>query len=168
MAANEYIIRILYETPDGSSVGTAPISSSAADAGRGAAEAKPSPGVSAASAVTSIGNTMLQMESQRISTVTGSSQLAKKQSLNAAAVKGIMDVGLSAAGGASVAASLGSAIGLSTGAGAVIGVAMTALNKVLDIAANVADLNNKATVEKSSINATKARASISWDRSRER
>lgn len=111
---------------------------------------------------------MLQMESQRISTVTGSSQLAKKQSLNAAAVKGIMDVGLSAAGGASVAASLGSAIGLSTGAGAVIGVAMAALNKALDIAANVADLNNKATVEKSSINATKARASISWDRSRER
>lgn len=171
MASNEYIIRILYDTPDGSSVGMAPVESSAAGAG-GAAPAKPSPAISAGSVASSLAsagiNTAITMKTQQVNTVTGSGQLARKQSMNNAIAKGASDAIMSGLGGASVAASLGSALGIGTGVGAVIGVAMTAVNKVLDIATSMADLQNKATVEKASISATMARGTISWDRSRGR
>lgn len=166
MASNEYIIRILYDTPDGSSVGMAPVESSASGKGSGEAASKPTPGVSAASVISPMLNTGLQMKTQRINTVTGSGQLARKQALTNEVAKSTMDVTMSALGGASVASSLGAAVGITAGAGALVGVAMSAMTKLLDIATSVMDLRNKIEVESSSIAATKARASISWDRSR--
>lgn len=169
MANNEYIIRILYETPDGSSVGTAPIASAGNTPGASEAASKAAPtAITTATVLTPMVNAGLQMQTQMINTVTGSGQLARRQSMVNTIAKGTMDAGMSALGGAGVAASLGSALGISTGVGAVIGVAMTAMNKLLDIATAAMDIRNKITVESSAISATKARASISWDRSRGR
>lgn len=168
MGNNEYIIRIFYETPDGSSVGMAPIGTAGASQGSNEAAKKPTPGISAASFISPIVNTGITLKTQEINTLTGSGQLAKKQSFSNAMIKSAMDVGTSAIGGASVAASIGSAVGVSAAAGGVIGAAIAGINKLLDIATAAADISNKKTVESTAISATKARATISWDRSRER
>lgn len=168
MGNNEYIIRIFYETPDGSSVGMAPIGTGGSSEGSNDAKAKPTPGISAASFISPIVNTGMTYTTQEINTVTGSGQLARKQSLSNAMMKSAMDVSASALGGASVAASVGSAVGMSAAAGGVVGAAIAAISKLLDIATSVADINNKTKVESTAIDATKARATISWDRSRER
>ncbi|MBQ8908331.1 MAG: hypothetical protein IJY71_07085 [Clostridia bacterium] len=165
MASKEYIIRILYENPDGSSVGMAPIGSAAANEGSNEAAKKPTPGVSAASAlVNSSVNAITTAASQYVDTVTGSGQLARKQNLVNTAMKGAVDLATSAIGGAGIGAALGAA----TGVGALVAVGLSVVNKLLDIATSMADIQNKVTVEKASIAATKARATISWDRSRER
>lgn len=167
MANNEYVIKIKWDnTPDGSSVGDAPLGPSAGgDSGSAKADAKPTPGISAASIVSPLMNTGMQMRMNEINTVTGSGQLARKQSLANTAMRSVMDAGMSALSGASVAASLGLAAGP---VGAAIGITMSAVSKVLEIATSVQDLANKQRVESASMNATKARASISWDRSRGR
>ena len=164
MASKEYIIRILYENPDGSSVGMAPIGSAAANEGSNEAAKKPTPGVSAASAlVNSSVNAITTAASQYVDTVTGSGQLARKQNLANTAMKGAADLATSAIGGA-----IGAALGAATGVGALVAVGLSVVNKLLDIATSMADIQNKVTAEKASIAATKARATISWDRSRER
>ena len=169
MASNEYIIRIFYDTPDGSSVGTAPTVPSAASQGGNDAKSKPTPSVSAASAVSSMIstglNTGLTMEAQKINTITGSGQLAQKQALVNSVARSTVNAITSAIGGAGVAASLGLASGP---VGAAVGLAISAVSKILDIATSMADISNQKLVEGAAINATKARATISWDRSRER
>lgn len=162
---NEYIIRLFYDTPDGSSVGMAPTDTSAASQGSNDAKSKATPGISAASVLSPMINTGLTLKTQQISTVTGSGQLAQKQSLANSAIRSAMSAGMSALGGAGIAASLGLASGP---VGAAVGVAMSAVSKMLDIATSFADISNKMKVESSAINATKARGSISWNRSRER
>lgn len=167
MGNNEYVIRIVYDSPTGGNdtVGDAPIATGGSSSGSASAQAKPTPGVSAASVLTPFFNTGMQMKTQEINTVTGSGQLAQKQALKNSMMRSVMDASMNALGGAGVAASLGLAAGP---IGAAVGVAMSAVSKLLEISTNAMDLRNKQTVENASISATRARASISWDRSRER
>ena len=160
-----YIIRIRYDTPDGSSVGEAP--DSGVDNGKGKAESKQEPKVTPASIVTPFVKmgmqTGMQMQSQYINTVTGSGQLARRQELINGLVSTTVDVATNAMTGASVAASLGLAAGP---VGAVAGIAIAAVSEVFKIATRAADIRNQQEVESTAITATKARAGISWNRSR--
>lgn len=156
-----YVIRIQYDAPDGSNIGEAP--SGGSESGKGKAEAKGVPNVTPAAVIKPFVSTVLQMETQRINTITGSGQLARKQELINSATQTGVDIVTKAIGGASVAASLGLAAGP---VGAVVGVAVAAVSKALEIVAKVEDLNNKQKVENTAIAATKARAGLSWGRSR--
>lgn len=158
-----YVIRIQYDTPDGSPAGEAP--DRGADSGKGKADVKQTPNVTPAAVIQPFVSTALQMQTQRVNTVTGSGQLARKQQLINSITSTAVDMGTKALGGASVAASLGMAGGP---VGAAVGVAMAAVSECLKIATSMADLKNKQEVENTAIAATRARAGISWDRSRGR
>lgn len=158
-----YVIRIQYDTPDNSSVGDAPDRGS--DGGRAKADEKQDPKITPASIIKPFVSTAMQMQTQQINTITGSGQLSRKQQLiNSVASAGV-DLGAKVLGGASIAASLGMAGGPVAVAA---GIAMTAVSECLKIAASMTDLRNKRVVENTAITATKARAGISWDRSRNR
>ena len=158
-----YVIRIQYDTPDGAPTGDVP--DNGGGAGRRGAETKTDPKVTPAAIVTPFVRTGMQMQTQYISTVTGSGQLARRQQLINGVVTTATDFANKAVSGATVAASLASVGGP---VGVAVGVAMAAVGEALKIATNIADLKNKQEVEKTAINATRARAGISWDKSRER
>ena len=157
-----YVIKIQYGALDGSDVGSAPDTGS--ESGKARADEKQEPSISPVQIVTPFISTAMQMRTQEVSTVTGSGQLARKQALTNALISTGVAVTSKVVGGAGIA----SALGVAAGPAAIVAAAMTAVTKVLDIAASAAEIRNKMEVESTAISATKARAGISWDRSRER
>lgn len=160
----EYVIRIEYALPDDSDVGGSPIA-------KGNGGAKPSQkddNVAGKTIASTIGlaqpfiNTALTMRANEIATVTGSAQLARRQGfINSAVQSGVSAVQSGLQGG-----SIAAAFGASTGVGAIIGVSMMAMQKVLDIAVKAEQIANNIEVESTAINVTKARAGIAYNRSR--
>jgi hypothetical protein len=162
----EYRIVIEYGSlPDESEVGGSPISQSPSG---GSNQNKDGGNVAGKTIASTIGlaqpfiNTALTMRSNEIATVTGSAQLARRQNLINSAVQGSVSALQKGLVGGSVAAALGA----STGVGAVVGIGLAAVQKVLDIAVKAEQIANNIEVESTAINVTKARAGMSYNRSR--
>lgn len=162
----EYKIIIEYGSlPDDSDVGGSPISSGSPV---GKSPAKDGGNVAGKTISSAIGfaqpfiNSAMAMRSDEIATVTGSAQLARRQNLINSAVQSSVSAVQKGLVGGSVAA----AFGASTGVGAVVGLTVGAIQKVLDIAVKAEAIANKIEAESTSINVTKARAGIAYNRSR--
>ena len=165
MADHKYEIVIKYEEiPDGSDVGQAPLASPSVNQKKSSAS---SVAFASAIIVPTI-QTALSNKSAEIRTVTGSDQLARRQEVINSAVNGAVTLAQSAMGGATVAASFGKTLGISTGSGAILGIVTAVMGKVLDIASRAEQLQNQMKVESTQIAVSRARAGISWNMSRSR
>lgn len=164
---NEYKIIIEYgPLPDESENGSA-----ISDLGGGGGVPPPAPNQARRAAVAAVSsvvnpvlNAGLRLHTQQLTTLTGSAQLAQRQSLINGVVNGGVGFAESLLGGATV----GAALGIGTGPAALVSVAMSAVSKALDIVARAEDLANRQEVENTAINVTRARAGVSWNRSRSR
>lgn len=169
MASNNvYEIHIIYDqnaqaAGDSPIAGSGSVPPSAPSSGEGSAPAI-SPTAGALKVARPFVDTALSMRSQYISTVTGSQQLAQRNQLTNAAVRGGLDLAAGAAAGGGIASALG--MSAMAGPAAIIGAAMAAIGKVLEIAQNAAEIANKMEVENTAISAGRARAGISWNMSR--
>lgn len=168
MASNNvYEIHIIYDqnaqaAGDSPIAGSGSVPPSAPSSGAGSAPAI-SPTAGALKVARPFVDTALSMRSQYISTVTGSQQLAQRNQFFTSAVRSGVDLATSAAAGAGIASALGIA---ATGPAALIGIAVSVIGKVLEIAQNAAEISNKMAVENTAISAGRARAGISWNMSR--
>lgn len=170
MAEHVYEILIRYDDlPDGSQNGQAPIAQNTAAQEKKSSTGNTASAVALASSViVPTINAALTMQTNEIRTITGSDQLARRQEIVNSTVDGAVTLAQSAIGGATIAASFGKALGISTGAGVAMGIVSSLLGKVMDIAVKTQDIQNRMQAESTQIAVTRARGGITWDMSRGR
>lgn len=100
-----------------------------------------------------------QMILNDVNTYYGSSELSQRIQIG-------LDTAHNIYGGAIMGISLAGTLGLSAGVGGAIGVALTAVHKVLDIAVKQNEINNKQRLENEQLNILRGRAGIQFNRSR--
>lgn len=97
-----------------------------------------------------------------VKTYVGSEQVSQRVSIGMSLASKSIEVGANVASGVSLA----SALGLGTGAGAVIGIAMSVIKEGLNILQRYKELENKRIEEQESLSVLRGRAGIQYNQSR--